>query len=176
MIPWQVRPEYTDPNFYNLIVDDLGATAVRAAVLPNAEKVNDNADPNNLDLSKFDPNALAETFDFFQQMQQRGVNTFVTSVWSAPAWMKTNAIYTDGGSLRPTCTQNSPNISKASSKSPSRISASIFTASRCKTSPTSSSLTNRRPTTPTNSSTRSSPSGENSKPTESRRKSPSPRI
>src|SRR6185437_13560723 len=101
MIPWQIRPEYTDPNFYNMIVDDLGATAVRAAVLPNAEKVNDNADPNNLDLSKFDPNALAEPFDFFQQMQQRGVKTFVTSVWSAPDWMKTNAIYTDGGSLRP---------------------------------------------------------------------------
>ncbi len=101
IIPWEIRPEYTDPNFYNMIVDDLGATAVRAAVLPNAEKVNDNSDPNNLDLSKFDVNALAEPFDIFQQFQDRGVSTFVTSVWSAPAWMKTNNIYTDGGSLRP---------------------------------------------------------------------------
>src|SRR5688572_17705552 len=100
MVAWTIRPEYTDPKFFDLIVNDLGASMARAAIQPMAEPVNDNADPNTFNWAAFDHKALAAPFTFFQQLKQRGVDRFVGSVWTAPAWMKTNQIHTDGGSLR----------------------------------------------------------------------------
>src|SRR5439155_21887442 len=73
----------------------------RAAILPLAEKSNDDNDPNHFNWAAFDSSSMAAPFDFFQQMQARGVDRFVGSVWTAPPWMKTNNLNTDGGSLRP---------------------------------------------------------------------------
>jgi len=101
MLQSKLPAEYTDPNFYNLIVDDLGASAARAPLLPLAEKTNDDNDPNHFNWAGFDASTLAEPFGFFQQLKARGVDKFVTSVWTAPAWMKTNAIHAGGGTLRP---------------------------------------------------------------------------
>jgi len=39
MMPWTLRPEYTDPKFFDAIVNDLGASMARAAILPMAERV-----------------------------------------------------------------------------------------------------------------------------------------
>ena len=36
-----------------------------------------------------------------QQARQRGISTFISSVWSAPAWMKTNNSVTNGGHIHP---------------------------------------------------------------------------
>src|SRR5205814_6770125 len=70
-------------------------------ILPVAEKTNDDNDPNHFNWAGFDSSALAIPFGFLQQMQARGVSRFIGSVWTAPAWMKTNNLVTDGGSLRP---------------------------------------------------------------------------
>jgi O-glycosyl hydrolase len=101
MIPWHFNTEYADPNFFNLIAGDLGASMARASILPLAENTNDDADPNHFNWAGFDSSKLAAPFDFFQQLKARGVDRFVGSVWTAPAWMKTNSFYTDGGALRP---------------------------------------------------------------------------
>ena len=66
-----------------------------------AVNVFDNNDPNSFNWDAFDHKALEAPFTFFQKLKERGVDRFVGSVWTAPAWMKTNQIYTDGGALRP---------------------------------------------------------------------------
>ncbi len=101
MTPWDLKPEYQDPKFFDTIVNDLGTTMARAAILPTAETKNDDADPNHINFAAFDSNSLSMPFEFFKALQDRGVGKFVGSVWTAPAWMKTNQIYTDGGELRP---------------------------------------------------------------------------
>src|SRR5215470_1264952 len=101
MIPWHFQTEYGDPNFFNMIVGDLGASMARASILPLAEQTNDDNDPNHFNWAGFDSTQLAAPFQFFQQLKARGVDRFLGTVWTAPAWMKTNSAYTDGGSLRP---------------------------------------------------------------------------
>ena len=100
MIPWQNKAEYRNPAFFDMIVNDLGASFARASILPMAERTNDNDDPTTFNWAAFDHNALAPAFSFFQQMQDRGVTKFMGSVWTAPPWMKTNQIYRHGGGLR----------------------------------------------------------------------------
>jgi O-glycosyl hydrolase len=100
MIGWANRLEYQDPAYYNMIVGDLGASMVRANIEPTTETINDNDDPNTFNWAGFNAAALEPQFRFFQQMQARGVNTFVNSIWTAPNWMKTNWIFREGGSLR----------------------------------------------------------------------------
>jgi len=92
---------YRQASFYNNLVGDLGLTAVRSALEPGWEPVNDDANPNTTDLANFNDAAIANTMQFFQQMKARGVNTFLLSVFSAPAWMKTNDATLSGGQLRP---------------------------------------------------------------------------
>jgi O-glycosyl hydrolase/ankyrin repeat protein len=100
MAAWTRIPEYNDPAFFDRIVNDLGATTVRAGIYPWAETKNDDNDPNHFNWAGFDANSLAGPFEFFKQMKLRGVNNFLISAWTAPAWMKTNNLHTDGGSLR----------------------------------------------------------------------------
>ena len=92
---------YRQASFYNNLVSDLGITAVRSALEPGWEPTNAGTDPTQTDLSKFNDSAIANTMQFFQQMKARGVNTFLLSVFSAPAWMKTDAATSNGGQLRP---------------------------------------------------------------------------
>jgi hypothetical protein len=94
-------PEYADAAFYDKLVNDLGATAVRVPVWPNFESVNDNNDPNVFNWAAFDSQQLAYTMSFFQRMKERGVSTFLMSVWTPPYWMKTNLSLQSGGHLRP---------------------------------------------------------------------------
>src|SRR5438046_1879364 len=65
MTPWELKGEYTTPAFFDTIVNDLGASMARAAILPTAERVNDDADPNHINLAGFDHKALAMPFEFF---------------------------------------------------------------------------------------------------------------
>src|SRR4051794_21997285 len=67
------RSEYTDPAFYDKLVNDLGATATRWAILPTFEGGNDNGDANVADLAKFDANSLAVMMGPLQAMRDRGV-------------------------------------------------------------------------------------------------------
>src|SRR5438552_1665841 len=62
MTPWDLKPEYTQPGFFDTIVNDLGASMARAAILPTAETVNDDNDPNHFNWAGFDHTALAMPF------------------------------------------------------------------------------------------------------------------
>src|SRR3954453_17587209 len=53
MIPWEKRPEYQDPAFFDKIANDLGATMARASLLPLAETSNDDNDPNHFNWAGF---------------------------------------------------------------------------------------------------------------------------
>lgn len=100
MQAWSKRKEYQTSAFFDLIANDLGASMVRGGIWPTFEKTNDNADPNTFDWTKFDYNSLAHVMDFFQRMQERGVDKFMTTTWTPPSWMKTSNSHDDGGALR----------------------------------------------------------------------------
>lgn len=76
-------------TYIDLYARDLGASAMRLGLISNQiEPVNDNNDPNVLDLNAF--NYSAFDFDYYRKVKQAGVETFILTSWSPPAWMKRN--------------------------------------------------------------------------------------
>lgn len=93
---WESAP-FHDAAFVNQAVNDLGFSIARTDVHWDMEPANDNADPNNLDLSKFVLGArMHGQLSWFKALQDAGVKTFIASVWSPPAWMKDNNSYANG--------------------------------------------------------------------------------
>ncbi len=93
--------EYSDPNFINSVVNDLGASGFRFAIPPTFEKANDDNDPNHINWAGYDMAAIEQPMRFLQELKARGVKTFLATVWSPPWWMKTNSSQVEGGMLRP---------------------------------------------------------------------------
>jgi O-glycosyl hydrolase len=78
-----------DPRFADLYTNELGASAVRIGIIGNEwEPVNDNNDPNVLNMGGFDYKAF--DWDYFRKLKAQGVETFLLTSWSPPAWMKRN--------------------------------------------------------------------------------------
>lgn len=100
MMSWAQRPEYRQAAYYNMLAGDLGANIVRAALEPGWETSNDNNDPNTFNWAGFNDASIATAMEYFKQMKLRGANEFMLTVWSPPAWMKTNKATTNGGVLR----------------------------------------------------------------------------
>ncbi len=76
-------------NYIENYAKDLGASAMRIAMVSNQiEPENDNNDPNILNLSGFNYNAF--DWDYYRKMKEDGVETFILTSWSPPAWMKNN--------------------------------------------------------------------------------------
>lgn len=79
---------YMNKNF-DLYTREMGASAMRVGIISNQiEWSNDNNDPyvlnrEGLDYSAFD-------WDAMRKMKEMGVETFILTSWSAPAWMKDN--------------------------------------------------------------------------------------
>lgn len=70
--------------------DDFGATVARIGVIGNQlEPTNDNNNPFVLNRSALNYNAF--DWDMIKQLQNKGVEHFILSIWSVPAWMKDNA-------------------------------------------------------------------------------------
>ena len=68
---------------------DLGSSAVRIGLISNQiEPVNDNQDPYVLDMESLNYSAI--DFEYFRMLKEAGVETFILTSWSPPAWMKTN--------------------------------------------------------------------------------------
>ena len=87
---WSSGP-FTSPDFVNGLINDLGLTILRDNVPTDFESVNDNSDPFVTDLSKFDLNtSIKDHFQYLKDMKAAGLNKLIVSIWSAPAWMKTN--------------------------------------------------------------------------------------
>jgi O-glycosyl hydrolase len=78
-----------DARFEKLYATELGASAVRLGIIGNQwEPVNDNDDPEVLNLEGFDYEAF--DWDYLRQLKADGVESFIITSWSPPAWMKRN--------------------------------------------------------------------------------------
>lgn len=76
-------------RFVDLYAGDLGASAVRIGLIGNQiEPVNDNQDPYTLDMKALNYDAI--DFEYFRMLKEAGVETFILTSWSPPAWMKAN--------------------------------------------------------------------------------------
>ena len=69
-------------------VNNLGLTVARNELAPEFELVNDNDDPNVLNLSGYNVGILA--IKKFKEQYALGIRKFITTLWSAPAYMKLN--------------------------------------------------------------------------------------
>jgi glucuronoarabinoxylan endo-1,4-beta-xylanase len=100
---WSNGP-FTSPRFVNDVVNDLGCTMLRDELPPGFEPQNDNNDPNNIDLTKFnlteqvpgEHQPLRVRFDYWKALRDAGMRKFIVTVWSPPAWMKWNKRLNNG--------------------------------------------------------------------------------
>lgn len=68
---------------------ELGGSAMRIGLISNQiEPINDNNDPFSLDRSKLNYSAL--DWAYYRSLKEKGVETFILTSWSPPAWMKDN--------------------------------------------------------------------------------------
>ncbi|MFH0759210.1 MAG: T9SS type A sorting domain-containing protein [Bacteroidota bacterium] len=76
-------------RWIDLYAKEMGASAVRIGLIGNQiEPVNDNNDPFILDMKAL--NYSAFDFEYFRMLKEAGVETFILTSWSPPAWMKKN--------------------------------------------------------------------------------------
>ncbi|MBD3239584.1 MAG: hypothetical protein GF331_03290 [Chitinivibrionales bacterium] len=94
-------PQDDDPAFIDMMVNDLGMTALRLYIDEDFEINNDNADPNSLNLSGCNLNGsdLVGHMRNLRYLKDAGLDKLMLTVFSPPAWMKTNGS-TIGGKLR----------------------------------------------------------------------------
>ena len=94
---WGSGP-FTSPRFVDDVVADLGCTIIRDELPTSFEIENDNADPNQTDLSRYNLDQpmgghhapFGARIPHLKALRQAGVETFITSVWSPAPWMKWN--------------------------------------------------------------------------------------
>ena len=107
------RPEYKHrhgplftPGFVDMTVNDLGLSVLRTELPVDLEPANENDDPNVTDLAGFNllgdpkpghPEPLGMRLPYLTAMREAGVETFLTSAWSPPAWMKHNGNVNNNG-------------------------------------------------------------------------------
>lgn len=89
---WWDEPPYYDEQYIATIVDDLGVNMVRTQLYWDFEPVNDDADPNHFEWSRFDVSAASNNgkqLPFLRALRARNVR-IIASVWTPPVWMKQN--------------------------------------------------------------------------------------
>jgi O-glycosyl hydrolase len=80
---------YIDAANLSAYTDSMGGTAMRVGLIGNQfEPVNDNDDPHVLNMDGFNYSAFDWTL--LKNLKAKGVETFILTSWSPPAWMKTN--------------------------------------------------------------------------------------
>ncbi len=78
-----------DSRFGDLYTGELGASVTRLGIIGNQwEPINDNGDPNVTNMEGFNYNAF--DWDYLRKLKANGVETFIITSWSPPAWMKRN--------------------------------------------------------------------------------------
>jgi len=76
-------------RFVENYTNEMGASAIRIGFIENQfEPINDNDDPTVTDYSKFNDKVF--NWDYFRSLKENGVEDFILTVWSPPAWMKGN--------------------------------------------------------------------------------------
>ncbi len=99
-------PEYHDPEFLDLVVNDLGISILRIPVMEHTEYQNDDEDPDHFNWQGFYMHnnhrrkGMDEELKLYQEFKKRGVDRFMATPWSPPQYMKTNRAPIKGGHLR----------------------------------------------------------------------------
>ncbi len=77
----------SQPQYFSDYTNDLGASAMRLGLIGNQLETNiNNIDPQVLDRAKLDYSSF--NFDLLKQLKDGGVQTFILTSWTPPAWMK----------------------------------------------------------------------------------------
>jgi hypothetical protein len=87
---WWDNPPYYDQEYLNQVIDTLGCTFIRTQIYWDAEQVNDNADPNSINWTRFNFGTGTDNgkqFDFIRDLGAKGAKLLAT-VWTPPIWMK----------------------------------------------------------------------------------------
>jgi O-glycosyl hydrolase len=100
---WASGP-FEDDAFINTLLDDLGLTILRDNLTTSFEPVNDNSDPFDTDLTKFNlandisgaDEPLSDHLAYLKKMHASGLEKMISSVWSPPSWMKHNNMIGNG--------------------------------------------------------------------------------
>ncbi|HRH59111.1 MAG TPA: PKD domain-containing protein, partial [Chitinophagaceae bacterium] len=116
---WSSGP-FTSPEFVSTLLDDLGLTILRDNIPENFEYTNDNSDPYVTDLTKFNisnntqgvDGNLSNHLEYLKAMHDAGLQKLIVSIWSAPAWMKTNNM-TSNGTQQNSAPPYNPNATSA---------------------------------------------------------------
>ena len=99
-------PEYSDPAFFDMVVNDLGLSIVRVPLMEHTEWRNDDDNPDHFNWDGFwlgdniDRKGLASSMKLMQEFKKRGVSRFMGTPWSPPDFLKTNRAPIQGGFLR----------------------------------------------------------------------------
>jgi len=97
---WAWLPQYDDPNFFDMIVDDLGVSLVRVEIPASLEPFNDDDDPNHFNWDGFNLGDMDRLLRFCQEFDKRGVKRFLGDTFSPPGFLKTNRAVDWGGAIR----------------------------------------------------------------------------
>ena len=107
MINYKEFPEeYSEPDFFDRVVYDLGLSILRIPIPEHLEYKNDDDDPDHFNWNGYHMannnrrRGLEETMQFVQEFKKRGVDRFMATPWSPPQYMKTNKAPIQGGFLR----------------------------------------------------------------------------
>lgn len=85
----------------DLLFSDLGICIYRLRAWTKIESINDDDDPNRFNWEAYDFTVDQDQVWNAIEAMKRGVTKFMASVWSPPAWMKSNLRETDDGYLLP---------------------------------------------------------------------------
>ncbi len=98
--------EYSDPEFLDRVVHDLGMSIVRIPLMEHTEWKNDDDDPDHFNWEGFWLNnklgrkGIEASTLLLQEFKKRGVNRFMGTPWSPPDFLKTQRAPIRGGFLR----------------------------------------------------------------------------
>lgn len=91
---------FTDPEFYDKVVNDLGMSALRMSFPQEIEEANDDNDPNHFRWPGFHMRYLERRMKIALEFKKRGVDRFVFSTWSPSEFIKSNRSTVQGGYVR----------------------------------------------------------------------------
>jgi glucuronoarabinoxylan endo-1,4-beta-xylanase len=99
-------PEYADPEFFDLAVNDLGISIMRVPIMEHTEFANDDNDPDHFNWQGFwlkdniARKGIETSMNLMNEFKKRGVKRFMGTPWSPPDFVKTNRSPVQGGYLR----------------------------------------------------------------------------
>ncbi len=88
---WSNASQYYDPQYMNLIINDLGVNIIRTQLYWDFEPSNDNSDPYSLNPTGFNISPSSNNgrqFAFMTDLDTVPEMKQIASIWTPPVWMK----------------------------------------------------------------------------------------